>query len=261
MKKIIKYTTIIILSLTMIFGILIPTKADSGFDSSYDSGSSSSSGDNGSYSGSDKIYFLIVILFILFDIADYHYLKNPKEISAEKFNALINDMTMEEMRQKAYNIYEKIQYAWSNFDYDTLKKLTTDELYNMYLSQLQTLKIKAQQNVMKDITREEIKIINIKEENNIINFQAFVKVTCYDYIIDKKNNNVLRGTDKQKLELTYLIDYVKDKNSQTKITCPNCGGEQDIITSEKCKYCDSVLVQNASDYVMSKKTIINQRRL
>ena len=103
--------------------------------------------------------------------------------------------------------------------------------------------------------------INVTEENNIINVSAYVKVTCYDYVVNVKNNRVLRGTDKHKLELEYIIDFVKDNNSKTKINCPNCGNEVDIISSEKCQYCDSTLVQNASDFVMSKKTMIGQRTL
>ena len=56
-------------------------------------------------------------------------------------------------------------------------------------------------------------------------------------------------------------NIIKDNSSKTRINCPNCGNEVDIISSKKCEYCDSLLVQNASDYVMSKKKIIGQRTL
>ena len=40
--------------------------------------------------------------------------------------------------------------------------------------------------------------------------------------------------------------------------CPNCGAPVDIKASAICPYCDSTLVKDASDYVMSKKTCIGQ---
>ena len=38
----------------------------------------------------------------------------------------------------------------------------------------------------------------------------------------------------------------------------NCGGQVDIKVSTICPYCDSTLVKDARDYVMSKKTCIGQ---
>lgn len=273
--------------MSIAFGFIIPTKADSGWDTSYDSGgswdsgsdySSSDWGDSSSRGNNGSISFLqfIIILVLYFEFIkslnslQSKKLKNSKtiinqnlehEISEEVFQTLIKDLSMEQMRAKIYYIYEQIQYAWSNFNYDELKKYTTDELYNMYVAQLHPLKIKSQQNIMKDIQREEIKIINVSIENNIVNVEAYVKVSCYDYVINTKNNHVIRGTDKRKLELEYIIDFVKDNNSKTKINCPNCGNEVDIISSQKCQYCDSILVQNASEFVMSKKTMIGQRTI
>lgn len=292
MKRIMKYLTIIILSLGIVFSILVPAKADSGWDASYDSGGSwdsgsdysssdwsdySSSSSYGSGVSSNPISIILMLIFLIIIISskkpNYYKLKKSttpmkktnyklyNEITEEVFKTSISEISMEQMRTKIFHIYESIQYAWSNFDYETLKKYTTDELYNMYIAQLHTLKIKAQQNVIKEILKEEIKIIDIKVENNIINVQAYVKVLCYDYVINTKNNKVLRGTDKRKLELEYIIDFVKDNNSNTKINCPNCGNEVNIISSQKCQYCDSVLVQNASDFVMSKKTMTGQRTI
>ena len=40
--------------------------------------------------------------------------------------------------------------------------------------------------------------------------------------------------------------------------CPNCGAPVDINSSATCPYCESILVKDAADYVMSKKTCVGQ---
>ena len=44
----------------------------------------------------------------------------------------------------------------------------------------------------------------------------------------------------------------------TTTKCPNCGAVVDINSSSTCPYCESTLVKDAADYVMSKKTCIRQ---
>lgn len=51
----------------------------------------------------------------------------------------------------AYHIYRQLQVAWMNFDYDKIKELVSDEMYNMYVNQLETLKVKNQKNMMEEI--------------------------------------------------------------------------------------------------------------
>ena len=42
--------------------------------------------------------------------------------------------------ERAFENFIAIQYAWSEFKYKKLRELCTDELYNSYKSQIETLK-------------------------------------------------------------------------------------------------------------------------
>ena len=68
-----------------------------------------------------------------------------------------------------------------NFDTSSIRKMTTDEIYNMYSSQLETLKLKGQKNIMKDISLIDSKIVYIEKIGNIITTNVYMKVRCYDY--------------------------------------------------------------------------------
>ena len=88
---------------------------------------------------------------------------------------------------------------------------------------------------------------------------AYLNVKCYDYVIKDATGEVTRGTDKSKMNIKYKLSFVKSaSNNNTEEKCPNCGAPVDIVSSAVCPYCDSTLVKDAGDYVMSKKVSLGQ---
>ena len=160
----------------------------------------------------------------------------------------------------AFDKYVEIQKAWTDFDYDILRVLLTDELYNTYMMQLDALKLKNQKNIMSDFKLITVKIYNITEENGLLNISIYLRCQMYDYVIDNEEK-VVRGDKNHKIDIEYEITFVKTTNEIHETVCPNCGAKIDAVTSGKCDYCDSVIVVDAKDYVMSKKTCVGQRRL
>lgn len=113
--------------------------------------------------------------------------------------------------------------------------------------------------MMEYIDLEKCKIVSINNVNDVIEIKVYMRVCCYDYVINEKTKEVLRGRSDKKIRLEYLITYVKSStNNNKKEKCPNCGALVKMNASSTCPYCESVLVKNSSDYVMSKKTIIAQ---
>ena len=294
MKKIIKKIILGIMVVTLSFGLIyIPVKADSGWDSSYDSGgwdsggsdwggsswdsdygSSWGSSSSGSYSGDgisiESIIIAIIIIIIIVSITNNKNKpkggrnintksNNYQDIDISKIKEIDPTLNAAEFKMKAFNIYRDLQTAWMNFETDTIRKLTTDEIYNMYSSQLETLKLKKQKNIMSDITLEEVKIIDIKKENNVITINTYLRIKCYDYVIKEATGETVRGKNNQKIIIEYVLSFVKSSvNNKNEEKCPNCGAKVDINSSSTCPYCDSTLVKASADYAMSKKTCIGQ---
>ena len=160
-----------------------------------------------------------------------------------------------EIVKEAFVIYDKIQKAWMNFDCDMIKNLVSDELYNMYSSQLETLKIKNQQNIMEEITFVDGEVINYKKVNKKEITVVKLVVECYDYIINQTTKEVLRGNKERKLTLEYKLTFEKNINTIKK--CPQCGAT--IKEETKCPYCKSKIVNNLDNMVLTKKEIISQK--
>ena len=162
---------------TLLYANPVDVATDSGFDTSYDSGGSYSSSSSSSYSHSSSynhsssssasageiflevievlcIWLIIVgIYYLCAKIQDKHDKKQlekrknefnslykiNKKVSEDEFSKYIKKESMADFVFERFKDYVDIQNAWMEFDYDVLSNKTTNELYNQYLMQLETL--------------------------------------------------------------------------------------------------------------------------
>lgn len=274
------------------FMISFPSKihADSGFDFDYDVGgsdwgssdwggsdwgdfdwgSSNSSGhwNSDSSDGGFIIFFTIEILVIFFIIymtskattnsARKKSYLSVSEVPEEKIKELLPNFNEVEFKKHVYQSFVDIQNAWTNFELEKVRHLMSDELYNMYTTQLNTLKIKGQKNIMEDFVKKSIVISNVSEENGKVSLQVRLVVSFKDYIVDK-NNQIVRGMKKDFIT-SYNLTYVISKKQIEKVTCPNCHAKIDMNQSGVCPYCDSVIITEEFDYILTKKQFIRKER-
>lgn len=289
MNKLKKVTIYLILFLTLVVGAntikITKVDADSGFDSSYDSGGSSWGGSSDSWdsssswdssdssSGSGKpasltSLMIVVVLFIVVFVIENEISKRKtekkqiiksKDMDLDLISKIDPNLNLYEFKNEAFNIYKDVQEAWMNLDDGKIRTLTTDELYNMYSMQLDTLRVKNEKNIMKEINLVTASLTNLKIENNIETATVIMTVNCYDYIVDSQNK-VVRGNDKNKIEITYELTYIKSVGEKVN-KCPNCGAEINDDNSTTCEYCRAIITRNTSKWVLSKKQLLNQRQL
>ena len=312
MKKIIKiFLVIILLALITLlsFKYAENIEADSGWDSSYDSGGSWDSGsdwggsswdndydydydyDNDYSSGGSggsscnttecKVEALIGVLIffgmflgipILLVALSNKNLKVQRErrmqeikemfkpIEQEAANQIIPNFNIEEFNFKVYQIFYDVQMAWMDFDYDKLKELLTDELYNNYIMQLEALKTKNHKNTMKDFQLIEICLNDLKEENDKYIAEVYLNVKFYDYVENSKTGMILRGTPNRKLNNFYKLTFIRTKDESNNINeCAQCGAPVEGNSTGICEYCKSKLINDNYNWVMSKKEIVRQK--
>lgn len=289
MNKLKKVTIYLILFLTLVVGTntikITKVDADSGFDSSYDSGGSSWGGSSDSWdsssswdssdssSGSEKpasltSLMIVVVLFIVVFVIENEISKRKtekkqiiksKDMDLDLISKIDPNLNLYEFKNEAFNIYKDVQEAWMNLDDGKIRTLTTDELYNMYSMQLDTLRVKNEKNIMKEINLVTASLTNLKIENNIETATVIMTVNCYDYIVDSQNK-VVRGNNKNKIEITYELTYIKSVGEKVN-KCPNCGAEINDDNSTTCEYCRAIITRNTSKWVLSKKQSLNQRQL
>ena len=243
-------------------------KADSGFDTSYDSGgsswdsSSSSDWDSDDYSSSGGGSFIGLIIFtVIFIIAIKSALDKSKStnvhpsivdssLSDDEIRKYIPNFDRNKFITDRFNDYVQIQNAWMNFDYNTLRSKLTDELYNQYAMQLDTMKIKNEQNIMSSFKHKETAITEIYEENGELVVTINSVITFYDFIV--QNGRVVRGNSTKKITSLYEMKFVCNKDAMSN-KCPSCHAPLNNNSSQVCEYCGSVITRTGENWVMTKK--------
>ena len=275
----------VVLLFTLLFCFqffLVPVMADSGWDSDYssDSGSSwsdsdyggswndhdyshssSSSGSSGSISIAELIVLLTVVIFIfvMVVLANILVMSTPRYRQKKAYTIYVDhtklvqqffpEYTERQLINMLYEIFLKIQNAWMNFDYDALKQLCSDELYQSYKSDLEVLKLKNGQNIMNDFCLESASIKDISEDNGVLIITALMHVSFYDYVIDTKSGVVTRGNKQKILYNQYELTFVYQKELLVD-KCPNCGSP---LTGNECSFCHTVVNTGSKGFLLSKK--------
>ncbi len=255
--------------------------SDSSWDSDddyYYSGSTGRSGSSGG-SGSGSILGMVTVILIIIIIVivamvlssnkdnsvvqrTSPYIKVDDSDIENKIIQYIPNFNKEAFLIEGFEIYMDVQRAWMNFNLEDVRGKITDELFNMYQSQLDTLEVKGQQNIMKgfELVTSHLKDVNM--QNNNITITACYIVDFYDYIVEKTTGKVLRGSASTKMRVTYDMKFRKALNNELVIDhCPNCGAKiENMNGAGVCEYCGSKIVSENSNWVLTDKKTINQRR-
>lgn len=270
----------------------IPTIVDSGFDSGYsdyDSGSwdsdygsswGSSSWDDddddhyyssGSSSGEPAdlltivivlVIYLLIIGFVLLIKGYFEYIRKKAQEERGIYNKIFmeygltpGDGSDSEIIQTAYENYVKIQKAWMYRDLEPVRNLLSDEMYNMYQMQLDTLIEDKQINMMLNLEFVCGGVVDEIIYNNTQTVSIILCVNCKDYIIDENNKKVVSGSRKAKLTYVYKLTFVRGLGENKTTVCPACGATVENQMSTTCPYCNNTLLLISSELTLTNKKI------
>lgn len=234
--------------------------------SSSRSSSRTSSSSSSSYEGAAigfTIYIIIVIIMILTSKKSNKITSLPKLKSnldeIDKIKKVIPDFNENKFLKNGYDMFLKIENAWMNLDMEDVHNLITDEMFNMYDSQLDMMKVKNEQNIMSDFVLKDSAITGFLEQNDTIEIKTQYIIEFYDYIIDKDSKKVTSGNKSRKVRMHYEFTFIKNKDKNSKIdVCPCCGAKVDVNSAGTCEYCGSKIIGNNSNWVMAKKICLRQ---
>ncbi len=269
--------------------------ADSGYDFSYDGGGSSydyggsssydydysSSYSGGSYSGGGGSAFsafvtIVIVIIIIVYVCSKGNGSNVTTVAPAPFRANVNDEDVvnrvkaiipdfdkNTFLQEGYQIYLDVQNAWTNFALENVRDKISDEMFNMYQSQLATMEVKGEQNIMRGFTKQAAYLKDVVKQNENVTITATYVVDFYDYIVDKATGRVLRGTAGSKFRVTYDMKFRKTLDqSQVVEHCPNCGAKINKINGAGvCEYCGSKVVSENAKWILTDKKNMGQTRL
>lgn len=168
---------------------------------------------------SDKIIIFIIMIFIIILSTLLVNIKGNKKKKNYIYERKQNDTLLlnqkeisnkEEIQEIAYNLLSNIKVKKMNYDLKAIKSITTDDVYDLYERQINTLKVQNQKNIVQNIKYINSYITKIDSTNNVINLRLIIE--CYDYVMDS-SNNIIKGKYNKKMIQTYEIEILnKNEN-------------------------------------------------
>lgn len=162
--------------------------------------------------------------------------KTYKDISSDKLSKF-NTTDLNALKDYVYNIFERFENAYNALDFNTMKELSTKELYHNYHTGI-TLDINTgRKKIIDDI--QKVKVIIYAADSSISKqvIMAMIEIKYISYTLNKDGYIESGSKDTkiiEKFEVTFRKDFLKEDITK----CPNCGAR---ITGNKCDYCRSLI--------------------
>jgi len=259
------------------------SSGSSGWDtgSSWSSGSTYSSTDSSGSVGclGGNLFTIIIIVIVVITIL--RYMRSGKQAGGQNVYSAAEEepgLPLDTLKQKDPNFNEQVllekignqyiqmQDAWQDKQWEPMRAIMTDALYNQMARQLQALIDAKQTNHVDRIAVLETRIARyaVEGDNDVLVVRLSTRIT--DYTTDDRTGNLISGSTTRELFMVYdwKLTRQQDKKtlaqpSVTQISCPNCGAPLDINHTGKCPYCGTVVTLSDHDWALSVIKGISQR--
>lgn len=159
--------------------------------------------------------------------------------------------------ERAKESFYALCEAKSNCDMEQLRLLESYELFNIHQSEINNAINNNSLNVTHINSFGNLDYIKFEIDGDNLLLGCKVWVTTTNLTIIPRTKNVLKQQDKiyhqLYLELIKLKDAnIKQGNEFIINNCPNCGAIIDITSNGRCTYCNSLLINGKTSWVINR---------
>ena len=154
--------------------------------------------------------------------------------------------------------FMEIYKYWSNLQWNDVRHLLTDRLWESYKFWIDAYKQAGYQNKLDDNNIIKIHLAKIESDKFYEAITVRIFASSKDYVIDK-NGKYLAGHKKSKRTFSEYWTFVRrtgvENDSYDMKTCPNCGAPADKMSDGgKCEYCGAKISNGDFSWVLSMIT-------
>ena len=168
------------------------------------------------------------------------------------------DFNTEKFIAWSKNIFITLQTAWSERDWEKIRTIEKEELFEQHNAQLQEYIRLGRINCIERINVNQAFLHKYVRDENFEHLTVCMKVRMIDYIIDEKSGKLLKGNKDNDVYMTYLLTFTRRKGIKTTLingvisnSCPHCGAPVDSASAGRCEYCGSIVHSGEYNWVLS----------
>ena len=168
-------------------------------------------------------------------------------------------------------VYLKLQVAWTEQNWNSVRALESTSLYSQHSTQLEDHIRAKTTNVLEKVCIENVRIKEfIENPDGNDTLVVILSSTLRDYVIDDETRRVLEGDPKKDLFTVYQLNFIRQHGSQTQAVntdqvvsdhCPNCGAPLKISAVSECDYCGANLSRSPNQWVLDTYDVVDEDEL
>ena len=174
------------------------------------------------------------------------YNENFVDVSNNKLD-LFNVSDINTLKDYFYDIFYRFEKALNNLDYQQLKHLSTDQIYENFYTGIEL-----------DINNGNKRIIDSVEKKKVIIYEldstiakqvvsTLIEIRYINYTVNNEGK-LIKG-QKEPITEKFIVKFRKDFKQNNIVNCPNCGAPVSNDDT-KCSYCESK-INNKNDFKIS----------
>ena len=180
------------------------------------------------------------------------------ELGLEQLKAMDPDFSKEDFLENVGNMYLKLQDAWESKQWEPMRALMTESMFNQYQRQVDEYIKNGHTNHVDRIAvlASEIASFRQDEINDIITVTLHTRIV--DYVTRDSDGALISGDMNREKFMTYEWTLIRTKGMKTNISagvdltnCPNCGAPLEVNRSGQCEYCGSVIKDDSYGWIIS----------
>lgn len=211
---------------------------------------------------------IIVCVFILVRLSkeENHYM----EVSNKYLKNIGKNYTKDEFASWAFNFYHQIVLGVQYENYEYLRDVLADQIYNNYLLSVKNAKSRNVKNVVDEMRPIFSKLVSLVVKDDLEIAKVWMKVSYVEYTLDVspileenkdsiQQEKIVAGSKDRRLEKEYMITLVKGRTEKESVACPNCGFITNIVSQNNCSKCGVNVVNRRYHWVMIGKEEVRNR--
>lgn len=215
------------------------------------------------------VIVIIVCAFMLVELSKDE--SKFMEVSNQYLKNIGKSYTRDEYANWAFSFYHQVIMGLQNENYEFLRDVLADEIYNNYLISIKNMKDRNLKNVVENVKPIFSKLVSLVVKDDIEIAKVWLKISYVEYTIDVTPINedakgvitgdrVVAGNKNRHIEKEYMLTLVKNRTEKESIACPHCGYVSKIISQNTCSRCGANVVNRRYHWVLTGKEEIHTNR-
>ena len=168
------------------------------------------------------------------------------------------DFNSEKFISWSKNIFVTLQTAWTERDWEKIRTIEKEELFEQHNTQLQEYIRLGRINCIERINVNQAFLHKYVRDESFEHLTVCMKTRMIDYIIDEKSGKLLNGSKTDDVFMTYLLTFTRRRGIKTTLingvianSCPHCGAPVDSASAGRCEFCGSIIHSGEFNWVLS----------